>query len=289
MMPKYFDIHSHLQFSGFDEDMAEVLGRMREEGVSTIVVGTDKESSQKACDMISVDRACLKTSFRLKSEDFATKAGFQTCSSGIFAAVGLHPNDVLKEEFSTSFYKSLAQKEGVVAIGECGIDYFRIKNQELRIRQKKVFEQHVQLAVDLDLPLMLHCRSTSGTTDAYDDALEILNSYFLIHNSKLRGNAHFFTSSLHIAKKFLDIGFTISFPGVITFTSDYDDVVRGLPLESILSETDCPFAAPVPYRGQRNEPVYVKEVVKKIAEIRGEDFEKVREAMIINTRRVFGV
>ena len=143
MIPKYFDTHSHLQFFGFDEDLAEVLGRMKEESVSTVVVGTDKESSQKACDMISV-------------------------KDGIFAAVGLHPNDALKEEFSTSFYKTLAQKEGVVAIGECGIDLFRTKEwseKELE-KQKEVFMQHVELGVELGKSLMIHCRDAHTETTA---------------------------------------------------------------------------------------------------------------------------
>lgn len=260
MTPKYFDIHSHIQFPQFDEDRADVLKRMKDDGVFTIVVGTDKESSQRACDMISLE-------------------------NGIFAAVGLHPNDVLKEEFDSAHYRSLASKEGVVAIGECGLDLFRTKewNKTELEKQKEVFEQHVELAVELNKPLMIHCR------DAHRELTAILQEKKKIYREKLRGNIHFFTGSLTEAQAYVDLGFTISFPGVITFTSDYDDVVRAIPLEQIMSETDCPFAAPVPYRGKRNEPVYVKEVVKRIAEIRGEDFESVREVLVSSALKMFGI
>ena len=125
--------------------------------------------------------------------------------------------------------------------------------------------------------------------DAHQDILEILSEKKKIVGGRLRGNVHFFTGPLSIAKKFLDIGFTLSFTGVLTFARDYDETVRYAPLASIMSETDCPFAAPVPYRGRRNEPVYVKEVVKKIAEIRNEDFEFVRAALVSNALRFFNI
>jgi TatD DNase family protein len=123
---------------------------------------------------------------------------------------------------------------------------------------------------------MLHIR------DAYEDSLSVLKQY-----PKARGNVHFFAGDYETAKKFIDIGFTLSFTGVITFTNSYDEVIKNIPLNMIMSETDSPFVAPIPYRGKRNEPIYVKEVVKKIAEIRGEDIEKVKTAIIANTKRVF--
>ena len=121
------------------------------------------------------------------------------------------------------------------------------------------------------------------------DLLEILRSYSATYGSKLRGNMHFFAGSWETAKKFLDLGFTLSFTGVITFARDYDEVIKNAPLDMIMAETDSPLVAPVPHRGKRNEPLYVAEVVKKIAQIRGEDLNKVKEQILENSLRVFGI
>ena len=123
---------------------------------------------------------------------------------------------------------------------------------------------------------MLHCR------DAYDEVLEILKNY-----PKAKGNCHFFAGNVEQAKKFLNLGFTMSFTGVITFTHDYDEVIKFIPVTSIVSETDAPFVAPAPYRGKRNEPTFVLEIVKGIAEIKQENEEALREQMILNAKRVF--
>ena len=123
--------------------------------------------------------------------------------------------------------------------------------------------------------------------DAYEDGLEILSSYKKIHGDKLQGNSHFFAGNLDIAKKFLEIGFTLSFTGVITFADSYDEIIKHAPLDMIMAETDCPFVAPVPYRGGRCEPMHVKEVVKRIAKIRGEECENVRQTLVNNTFRMF--
>jgi TatD DNase family protein len=123
--------------------------------------------------------------------------------------------------------------------------------------------------------------------DAYEDMLLILENAKKVHGTRLRGNAHFFVGNIDIAKRFVDIGFTMSFSGVITFTSDYDDVVRYLPLTMILSETDSPYATPAPFRGKRNSPMYVQEIVAKIAVLRKEPFEEVRTQLLDNVKRVF--
>jgi TatD DNase family protein len=125
---------------------------------------------------------------------------------------------------------------------------------------------------------MLHIRN------AYDDALEVLKSH-----AKVRGDVHFFAGDWAVAKKFLDLGFTLSFTGVITFTHDYDEVIKNAPLDMLLSETDAPYVTPAPHRGKRNEPSYVSHVVQKVAEIRGEDPEQVRSQIMANTRRVFKI
>ena len=135
---------------------------------------------------------------------------------------------------------------------------------------------------------MLHLRSGSGIS-AYKNAFHILESCFLNRESAAKGNLHFFAGSIEEAKPFLDAGYTFSFTGVITFTRDYDEIIRYLPLDTILSETDAPYVAPAPYRGKRNEPLYVREVAKALASIRGEDEEAVRAQMLKNAEKLFGV
>ncbi len=263
-MFKFIDIHSHLNLPEFKEDSDVVIAKLKALDMATIVIGVDKETSEEAVK-IAEGR------------------------SNMFVGIGLHPTDNHKEEFDVEFYRALASNPKVVAIGECGLDYFRLReNIALEIdRQKEIFKNQIELALEMNLPLMLHCRPNRGTMDAYEDVLEILES--CSKEKKPRGNVHFFVGNEVIAKRFLDLGFTFSFTGVLTFARDYDDVVRFLPLDRILSETDAPFVAPVPYRGKRCEPQYVEEVVRKIAEIRGEDFEVVRSTLAQNAVRVFGL
>ena len=178
----------------------------------------------------------------------------------------------------------------MVAVGECGLDYFRLKvgkEEEIKKRQKDNFVSQIEFALSNDLPLMMHFRPSNKTMDAYEDGLEILSGYKEKHKEKLRGNSHFFAGNLEIAKRFVELGFTLSFTGVITFADNYDEIIRKIPLENIMSETDCPFVAPVPYRGKRCEPVYVKETVKRIAEVRSEDIKIVKKALVDNAFKVF--
>jgi TatD DNase family protein len=260
-MPLFFDSHSHLNDARFDSDRTEVLSRMKEKDCWSLVVGTDRKMSE---DAITLAQA----------------------NEWIFASVALHPADNFEEIFDEAVYKNLAKQPKVVAIGECGLDYSRIpaeKREEEATRQTALFEKHVEIAILNNLPLMIHCR------DAHFDLLQILESKKKEYGEKLRGNIHFFSEGPEIAKKYFDLDFTISFTGVLTFARNYDETVRYAPLEKILSETDAPYVAPVPYRGKRNEPIYVEEVVKAIANIRNQSFETVRETMVENAFRAFGI
>ena len=260
MKPKFFDIHSHINDKKFDGDIVDVVKRMDELDVWTIAVGTDRRSSQLAAQI-----SCFY--------------------EGVFSAIGIHPTDNTAEHFNEPYFEELAGCEKVVAVGECGLDYFRAKDEsaEEKKRQKDLFEEQLEFAIKIDRPLMIHCRN------AHTDMLDILTSKKKEHADKLRGNIHFFSEGVDTAKKYFDLDFSISFTGVLTFTNDYDEVVKYAPLERIMSETDSPYVSPVPHRGERNEPIYVKEVVKRIAEIRGEDYKKVEEAMVSNAFRVFGI
>lgn len=274
-----FDIHAHLHDKAYDEDREQILKEMKDYGVWAVTVGTDQTESKKA--------------LKLAEEH-----------PHIYAAVGLHPADNVTEEFDYDFYKSLASNEKVVAIGECGLDYHYVEtffkrdqdagkvtwNKDAEVdRQQRIFEQQIELAVEVNKPLMLHGRPNKGSMDAYEDMLHILESAKKKHGTKLRGNAHFFVGNIDIAERFVQIGFTMSFSGVITFTKDYDDVVRYLPMTMIQAETDSPYATPAPFRGKRNSPMYVQEVVARIAVLRNEPLEEVRMQLLENAKRIFSI
>jgi len=195
---------------------------------------------------------------------------------------------------------ALAAGPKVVAIGECGLDYFRLSarlhsrgqaqasggtDKKEKKRQADIFTRQIELAIKLDKPLMIHGRPSKGRMDAYRDILGILRSYK--NKPRLSGNVHFFSGNKEIAREFLDLGFTLSFTGVITFTSDYDEMVKYVPLDYVLSETDCPYAAPLPHRGKRNEPSFVFLVAGRISDIRKGDKNVVLQALVNNARRVF--
>ena len=280
-MFKYIDIHSHVNFAAFDADREETIKRALDAGVAMINVGTQKDTSQKAVEIA------------------------ESRVAGVYAIIGTHPIHTAKsfhdvkelgegnreftsrgEVFDFDFYRKLALREKVVGIGECGLDYYR-ENQDSGFKiQERVFRQQIELAIELKKPLKLHLRNGSGRS-AYADAFSILKSYNLNLKSPLRGNLHFFAGSREEAKPFLDTGFSFSFTGVITFAKQYEEIIQYLPLARIMSETDSPYVAPAPYRGKRNEPLYVKEVVKAIAAIRSTPEEKVRAAIIENAQAFF--
>ena len=197
----------------------------------------------------------------------------------MFASVGLHPADNTKESFDEKIYEEFLSDKNVVMVGECGLDYFHVKDEGEQARQRKEFEKQIDFAVRYEKPIMLHIRN------AHKDGLDILKSKKREYGDKLRGNAHFFTEGPDIAKQYYELDFTTSFPGVITFTHDYDETVKYAPSDMILSETDSPYATPVPHRGKRNEPVFVIEIVKKMAELRGEDVDVLKKQLIQNTSR----
>ena len=262
-MPDYFDIHSHLNFKDFDADREDVIAKMKEEGVWTNTVGTDLATSKEAVELAE------------KYEN-------------LFATVGLHPADDAVETFDEIEFVKLVVHPKVVAIGETGLDYFRLpkdleKAEREKARQKKEFEKQIEFAVKHNKPLMIHCRA------AYPDCLDILKSKQKEHGEKVRGNFHFFTEPVETAQKVLDIGFSVSFTGPITFAKELAEVVAYVPLERIMAETDAPFAAPVLHRGKRNEPAYVKEIIKKIADIKKQYIHIVQKTLTQTSLRFFGI
>lgn len=261
---KYFDAHCHIQFDAYNDDLDMVLASMREGQVGGLIVGTDRDTSAKAVALAN--------------------------GTDLFASVGLHPNDKPNEGYDDAVYRELASRPNVVAIGECGLDYYRPEDPESeKERQVSAFKAQIKLAADLDKPLMIHARPSKGSMNAYEDTIELLKEAQAQYGAKVRGNMHFYVGDVAVTKELLALGCTFSFTAVLTFTSDYDEVIRLLPLESILSETDAPYVAPAPNRGKRNDPLAVQEVVRAIARIKDLPEEEVREAMVRNVRRVFSL
>ncbi len=278
---KYIDTHAHLNLSAFSEDIDEVISRCVEKEVAVINIGTKETTSARAVELAAENK-------------------------DMYAIIGLHPIQTAPafhdeeelgegstaflskgEKFNTDFYREISKKGKVVGVGECGFDYYHTTPDSYSI-QEEAFIAQIQFANEIGVPLMIHTRgpkpneaSPTGRS-VYADVYDVLKQY-----SKVPFNVHFYAGTYEEAKAFFDIGGTVSFTGVITFASVYEDLVRKIPLELMHCETDCPYVAPVPYRGKRCEPWMVQEVYKKIAAIRNEDEEMVREKLIENAKKFY--
>lgn len=285
-MPRLIDTHSHLNFQSFRKDYDEVIERAIEEDVWMINVGTQFETSRRAVEI---------------AEEY---------SDGVYAAIGLHPIHLFEhhvdeeetsfnargEELNADSYKELLLRSGkVVAIGEFGLDYFRMPPNEdpgtVKKVQEEVVKQHLILAEETDKPVMIHCRDlpfeASAKEGAYDAIIRILQE----SNYHGSGEIHSFTGTWEQAKMFLNLGFYVALNGIITFdkTGRSEEVVKNMPLDRLILETDAPYLTPVPNRGKRNEPSYVKFVAQKIAEWKNIDVEEVEQVTTANARKLFRI
>lgn len=266
------DIHAHLNFEQYDEDRGEVIHRAFESGVKKIInVGTDEESSESS----------VKLAEKYKE---------------IHAAVGIHPHEFnnlenhgKKLEDQLNKLKNLAKSKKVAAVGEIGLDYFshtaNFITEEQRENQRKGFAVQLELAKELNMPVIIHCR------EAYGDAYDILSS-FVAKNHGLNFVLHCYGGSAGMTDKFLKLGSFFSFAGNITFAkpaSELLEVIKMLPLDKIMIETDCPFLAPVPRRGKRNEPAYLKHITEKLAEIKDIKVKEVIDITDQNARKFFSL
>ncbi len=255
---KYIDSHSHPHFSAFEKDRSKILANMQEAQVATIAVGTSPKTSAQALELAKKQELVLG------------------------ATLGVHPTE--QEEFNEAEFEKLLSKK-VCAVGECGLDYFRMQEQD-KSRQIALFEKQIQFAAKHSLPLMLHIRSSQGNTNAHDDAFEILKAYKK-EFPKLHLHMHFFTANIEVAKKFLELDASFGVPGVVTFAKEVQETVEYLPFEKILIESDAPYAAPAPFRGKRNEPSYVVHTLKAIAQIKRTDENELANMVLQNTKAVF--
>jgi len=275
------DTHAHVNFNAFKKDGDEVIKRALKNDVWMISVGSQYLTSCRAVE-------------------YARKY-----PEGVFASVALHPIhlksreikeeideqeslefETKEEKFDYEKYKELASQPKVVAVGETGLDYYHLdkgREEEQKKLQKESFIQHLELAQELNKPVMIHCR------EAHQDVLEILKSTDYRLPTTAKGVVHSFSGRWSQAQQYLAMGFYLSFNGLITFSRDYDKVIKNMPLERLLLETDCPYLAPIPFRGQRNEPLYVKYVAEKIAELKGVSFDEVAKITTESARKLFGI
>lgn len=280
---KYIDTHCHLNFRAYDEDRDEIIQELEAESVAGIVVGTHFDTSKKAVAL-------------------AQQYPY------LWAIVGLHPIHTVEtfrdnkeigsadgqsfvsrsEVFDAQQYNQLInESKKVIAIGECGFDYYH-HDQKTKQVQEDAFRAQIECACEYNLPLMLHVRPSQGSYDAYDDTLSVLREYQSRHPS-LRGQLHFFAGTEEHIQAFIDLGFMISFTGVITFASEYEALIKKVPLTSILTETDAPYVSPHPYRGKRNHPCYVKEIYTTIAQCKDIPVEELQKQVKENVQRLYRI
>lgn len=288
-VPYLVDVHTHTQFAAFKDDQDAVIHRALDAGVWMVNVGTQRDTSAAAVETaarydegiyaaIGLHPVHTEKSYHDAQELSATIFGADTSEKNAAHAQGFLSRG---EDFDYAYYKNMAGDPKVVAIGECGLDYYRLE-EGTKKKQFAAFEQQIALAHEVQKPLMVHCRN------AFPDLISLLQTT-TYHLRSHTGIIHFFTGTKEDAKTLLGLGFSFSFGGVITFARDYDEVIRYIPIERIVLETDAPYVTPVPYRGKRNEPTYITEVAKKLAEIKALSYETTARQTTENARNVFRI
>jgi TatD DNase family protein len=278
----FIDTHAHVNFSAFKDDADEVIKNSLAENTWMILVGTDYKTSKAALNMAN------------KYE------------RGVYAAVGLHPIHLFptqaegedysfnsrQEDFNSEFYEKLLAFEKVVAVGEIGLDYYHINKSvdiaQVKNKQQEVFLEQLVLARKNNLPVIIHCRN------AHDDTLKVIGEFRkeykdLLPKEQPWGVMHCFSGDEDLAWRYFGLGLMISFTGLITFSKQWDDLIRKMPPDKFMIETDCPYMTPEPYRGQRNEPLFVKLVAKRIAEIKNLTVERIAELSANNAKNLFNI
>jgi len=256
------DTHAHLDFAKFDRDRPAVIKRAKAAGVTTILdVGANLASSRRAVEL-------------------AAKHDL------IYAAVGMHPHGAKKlDGAALAELRKLAQRPKVVAVGEIGLDFYR--DLSPRDVQRRAFQAQLAWAAKLGKPVIIHDR------DAHDEVMEILSAWASkLNNPKLVGRLgvlHTFSGDLSMAERAIELGFYISISGPVTYKNarQLPGIVRALPLDRLLVETDCPYLTPHPHRGKRNEPAYVRLVAERIADLKGIAIDDLAKATTENARHLF--
>jgi len=291
--PKLIDTHTHINFRDYKKDGDKVVRRALDSGVWLINSGSQYSTSKRAVE-------------------YAKKY-----KEGVYAIVGLHPIHVLAggreeknwkgeieereyEELDERKYLKLLEDPKTVGVGEIGLEYDENTTEDKKDKQKEVLIRQIEMAQQMNKPIVFHCRK------AYNDLIDLLTMFSigcascphacLSHQSaatadapKVRGVIHCFMGKLSQAEKLVEMGFYLSFNGLVTYARDYDKVIKSIPLENIVLETDAPYLAPKPHRGERNEPAYVKYVAERVAEIKGLSFNEVARQTTKNARELFNI
>lgn len=249
------DTHAHLDFKDYEKNLDEIIKRAKENGVSKIItIGASREGSKKAVEL-------------------AKKY------NEIYAAISIHPESANELNNETiNLFREFSKEKKVVSLGEIGLDYY-VENFS-KEKQVEVFVKQIDLALELNLPVILHIRN------AFEDVMEIIDKYDWHKNKAV---VHCYSSSYKKVQSILEKGFMISFTGIITYDEGAQKAVEATPLNKIMIETDCPFLAPEPFRGDTNEPAYVKYVAEKVAEIKGISFEEVAKVTTKNAIDFFNL
>ena len=287
---KLIDTHTHVNLRAFKDDAPETIQRALDAGVAVVNVGTQIDTSREAVAML------------------------KKFPNDVYAVIGLHPTHTYhhdyeddeevkfktrEESFDAGLYQALLDDAGedakrIVGIGECGLDYYRMPEdryaEEIKSLERDAFEKQIQFALKNNKALCIHCRPSEGTQDAYEDMLEIVKRVKM-ENPQLRFEVHCYTGNLELALEFAKLGGFIGLNGIITFdkTGRSEEVVKGLPLEFMILETDAPYLTPKLNRGKRNEPSYLPEVAEKIAEWKEVAVEEVAEVTTMNARELFNI
>lgn len=265
-MPDFYDTHAHLDYPEFTADFPKILERAQAAGITRIIsIGTDLESSRRA--------------IRLAGQH-----------ANIFAVVGWHPNEALAApDDLRPELRELAKHPKVVALGETGLDYYRLpghksggtaeQDAEFKRKQEEIFRQQLEVAAECGLNCVIHQRA------AFEDTLAILKPFA----SRVRGQFHCFADDTAAMRRVLEIGSLVSFTGILTFKNGQNirDTLVATPLGQFMLETDCPYLAPIPYRGKRCEPAYVKEIAELAAQVKGCSLEELSEATCRTVREFF--
>lgn len=260
----FIDSHAHLDVPNYDADRAEVIERARQSGVEMMmeICGSD------------VSKGSLDVGLKLAEE-----------YPFIYAAIGVHPHEAsLYDDNLERKLLEMSDHEKVIGWGEIGLDYHY--DHSPRDAQRRVFRRQLELALDVRLPAIIHTR------EAEDDTIAILReSWADVGGNEIGGIIHCFTGTQKLADAAIEMGFYISFSGVLTFKNagDLRDVARSVPMDRLLIETDCPYLAPLPYRGKRNEPAYVLETAAKLAELKGAGVEEMALVTSGNFKRLFNL
>ena len=256
-MAIFYDTHAHLDYPDFEPDFADVLSRARAAGITKMIsIGTNFESSRRSLTLAEAH-------------------------DEIFAVVGWHPSDALQApDDIRATLRELAQHPKVVAIGETGLDYYRMPSakggsaaddEHCKLRQAQLFQQQLEVAAELELNVVIHQRG-----ETLNDTLELMRPFA----GRTRGVFHCFSSDLEALRRIREIGSIVSFTGIVTFKNGQNvrDAVAAMPLGEFMLETDCPFLAPIPFRGKRCEPAYVKEIAEAVAQTKRCSLEELSRA-----------